>query len=64
MFSKGFVAVAGLASIIPYAYAGFNSGASDNIAVYWGQNSAGQASSQQRLATYCASMLPSSLELN
>ncbi|KAH8912129.1 glycoside hydrolase family 18 protein [Coniochaeta sp. PMI_546] len=54
MFSKGFVAFAGLATIVPHAWAGFNSGASDNIAVYWGQNSANQASSQQRLATYCA----------
>ena len=55
MISKGFVAFAGLASFAPQAWAGFNSGASDNIAVYWGQNSAGQANSQQRLATYCAS---------
>ncbi|KAB5572767.1 glycoside hydrolase family 18 protein [Coniochaeta sp. 2T2.1] len=54
MLSKGFVAFAGLASFAPQAWAGFNSGASDNIAVYWGQNSANQANSQQRLATYCA----------
>jgi chitinase len=63
MFSKGFVAVAGLASVVPHAWAGFNPSASNNIAVYWGQNSANQANSQQRLATYCASMLTSCLDL-
>lgn len=54
MFSKT-LTVAGIASLVPQVWAGFNSAANDNIAVYWGQNSYGQASSQQRLATYCAS---------
>ncbi|KAL7624530.1 Chitinase 2 [Parahypoxylon ruwenzoriense] len=40
------------------ALAGFNPGASDNIAIYWGQNSAGvtdAGKSQQSLSEYCSS---------
>ncbi|RYP13774.1 hypothetical protein DL765_006723 [Monosporascus sp. GIB2] len=41
-------------SFVPSALAGFDSGATNNVAVYWGQNSAGTAESQERLAAYCA----------
>ncbi|PON21914.1 glycosylhydrolase family 18-1 [Trichoderma gamsii] len=43
-----------LLAALPSAYAGFNASSTQNIAVYWGQNSANQADSQQRLSTYCA----------
>ena len=56
MFSSRFVALVGLASFVPNAWAGYNPSAKDNIAVYWGQNSAQGATTQSRLATYCASM--------
>lgn len=36
------------------AFAGFKPGSSNNVAVYWGQNSAGQQGTQKSLATYCA----------
>ncbi|KAH7024819.1 glycoside hydrolase family 18 protein [Microdochium trichocladiopsis] len=36
------------------ALAGFNPNSQSNIAVYWGQNSANQASTQSRLSTYCS----------
>ncbi|RYO83162.1 hypothetical protein DL766_001499 [Monosporascus sp. MC13-8B] len=35
------------------ALAGFDPSSKSNVAVYWGQNSAGQANSQKRLAEYC-----------
>ncbi|KAI2611557.1 glycoside hydrolase family 18 protein [Hypoxylon fragiforme] len=41
----------------PAALAGYNAGATDNIAIYWGQNSAGISNadkSQKSLAEYCA----------
>ncbi|KAK3323872.1 glycoside hydrolase superfamily [Cercophora scortea] len=41
-------------TLISGALAGFSSGATNNVAIYWGQNSANQAGSQQRLATYCS----------
>ncbi|KAF2188073.1 glycoside hydrolase family 18 protein [Zopfia rhizophila CBS 207.26] len=34
-------------------YAGFNPNSKSNIALYWGQNSAGQQSTQTRLSNYC-----------
>ncbi|RYP11119.1 hypothetical protein DL765_007868 [Monosporascus sp. GIB2] len=47
----GFAAVATL--FATSALAGFDPSSKSNIAVYWGQNSAGQADSQKRLAEYC-----------
>ncbi|OTB17575.1 glycoside hydrolase family 18 protein [Daldinia sp. EC12] len=46
--------LASLASILPSALAGFDGSSQSNVAVYWGQNSYGQAGSQQRLAEYCS----------
>ncbi|KAI1770799.1 glycoside hydrolase family 18 protein [Hypoxylon cercidicola] len=46
--------LASLASIIPSVLAGFDASSQTNVAVYWGQNSYGQASSQTRLSTYCS----------
>ncbi|KAK6082595.1 chitin recognition protein [Seiridium cupressi] len=46
-----------LASILALSQltcAGFGASSQSNIAVYWGQNSYGQATSQQRLSTYCS----------
>ncbi|KAK4234830.1 endochitinase 33 [Achaetomium macrosporum] len=57
MFSTplGSAALWGYLFALPAVLAGFNSGASNNIAVYWGQNSINKAvGGQQRLATYCA----------
>ncbi|KAL5377481.1 hypothetical protein DPSP01_009819 [Paraphaeosphaeria sporulosa] len=34
--------------------AGFNPASKSNVVLYWGQNSAGQQSTQSRLSTYCA----------
>ncbi|KAH9892208.1 glycoside hydrolase family 18 protein [Xylariomycetidae sp. FL2044] len=42
------------AAIVPSALAGFSAASQSNVAVYWGQNSFGQASSQTRLSTYCS----------
>ncbi|ORY61019.1 putative class III chitinase [Pseudomassariella vexata] len=53
-FSKILYASATIISALPAALAGFNVASQSNIAVYWGQNSYGQASSQQRLSTYCS----------
>lgn len=47
--------LASLASILPTVLAGFNANSQSNVAVYWGQNSYGQASSQVRLSNYCSS---------
>ncbi|KAI2622387.1 glycoside hydrolase family 18 protein [Hypoxylon sp. NC1633] len=47
------LALAAFASIMPSVLAGFSAGSQSNVAVYWGQNSYGQASSQTRLSTYC-----------
>ncbi|TAQ90687.1 hypothetical protein B7494_g957 [Chlorociboria aeruginascens] len=49
---------ASLLASLPFAFAGFSSSSSSNIAIYWGQNSYGQATggslSQQRLSYYCS----------
>ncbi|CAJ2499774.1 Uu.00g026270.m01.CDS01 [Anthostomella pinea] len=45
---------AGVLALAPTALAGFSASSSSNVAVYWGQNSYGQASSQTRLSTYCS----------
>ncbi|ROW07012.1 hypothetical protein VPNG_06669 [Cytospora leucostoma] len=45
---------AAAAVLIPLATAGFSASSRTNIAVYWGQNSYGQAGSQQRLSYYCS----------
>ncbi|KAI1821114.1 putative class III chitinase [Xylaria intraflava] len=44
---------AGLLALTPAALAGFNPKGVDNLSVYWGQNSAGGASTQGDLKTYC-----------
>lgn len=44
-----------LLSLAVSVSAGFNANTETNIAVYWGQNSYGQAKSQERLSVYCAS---------
>ncbi|KAI0179030.1 glycoside hydrolase family 18 protein [Hypoxylon sp. FL1284] len=46
--------MASIATILPSALAGFDASAQTNVAVYWGQNSYGQANSQTRLSTYCS----------
>ncbi|KAK8040108.1 hypothetical protein PG993_008519 [Apiospora rasikravindrae] len=43
-----------LLSLAVSVSAGFNANEQTNIAVYWGQNSYGQAKSQERLSAYCA----------
>ncbi|KAK1755479.1 carbohydrate-binding module family 1 protein [Echria macrotheca] len=53
--STTLVALGGLVlSFSGTALAGFASYAQNNIAVYWGQNSANRAGSQQRLGAYCS----------
>ncbi|PHH49725.1 Endochitinase 33, partial [Ceratocystis fimbriata CBS 114723] len=47
--------LAGLAALPAAVHAGYQSSTRDNIAVYWGQNSVGDADSQGRLAEYCES---------
>ncbi|KAL2126931.1 hypothetical protein VTI74DRAFT_11596 [Chaetomium olivicolor] len=55
MFSSvGLTALCGLVISLPGALAGFDPGATNNIAIYWGQNSINRANGQQRLATYCS----------
>ncbi|KAI1502535.1 putative class III chitinase [Biscogniauxia marginata] len=55
VFSKFTLASsASLLALAPSVLAGFDAGSSSNIAVYWGQNSLGQASSQGRLSDYCS----------
>ncbi|EGR52759.1 glycoside hydrolase family 18 [Trichoderma reesei QM6a] len=46
-------ALAGLLALVPSALAGWNPDSKQNIAVYWGQNSANSQSTQQRLSFYC-----------
>ncbi|KAM0486158.1 hypothetical protein ACHAPX_000860 [Trichoderma viride] len=41
-------------ALVPSVFAGWNVNSKQNIAVYWGQNSANQQSTQQRLSTYCS----------
>ncbi|KAH8889002.1 glycoside hydrolase family 18 protein [Thozetella sp. PMI_491] len=53
MFTKS-LAVAGALAALPQALAGFVQNSQSNIAVYWGQNSFNQETSQSRLSTYCA----------
>ncbi|KAI7785908.1 glycosylhydrolase family 18-1 [Diaporthe eres] len=40
--------------LLSTASAGFSPSSRTNLAVYWGQNSYGQSSSQQRLSAYCS----------
>ncbi|KAK0636724.1 glycoside hydrolase family 18 protein [Bombardia bombarda] len=55
LLSSSLWAFVGLALSLPGgALAAFNSGATNNVALYWGQNSANQASTQQRLSAYCS----------
>ncbi|KAI1393012.1 glycoside hydrolase family 18 protein [Hypoxylon trugodes] len=48
------LALASIASIIPSVLAGFDASSSSNVAVYWGQNSLNQQTSQTRLVDYCS----------
>lgn len=59
MSSRSLLSMATVLVSASTAYAGFSATASNNIAVYWGQNSAGGANTQEGLATYCASELNS-----
>ncbi|KAK3934851.1 glycoside hydrolase family 18 protein [Diplogelasinospora grovesii] len=54
MVSSTLLAFGGLFVSLPQALAGFSSTATNNIAIYWGQNSYNQAGSQQRLSYYCS----------
>ncbi|GAP84216.2 putative glycoside hydrolase family 18 protein [Rosellinia necatrix] len=45
--------IASVLALAPSALAGFSATGTNNIAVYWGQNSAGGASTQGRLREYC-----------
>ncbi|KAJ2973838.1 hypothetical protein NUW58_g8839 [Xylaria curta] len=45
--------IASILALAPSALAGFSASATNNIAVYWGQNSAGGANTQGRLKEYC-----------
>ncbi|KAI0410024.1 putative class III chitinase [Xylaria palmicola] len=45
--------IASILALAPAALAGFTASATNNIAVYWGQNSANGASTQGRLKEYC-----------
>jgi hypothetical protein len=38
-------------------HAGYSATSKSNVVLYWGQNSAGQQSTQSRLSTYCAGEL-------
>ncbi|KOS22932.1 Chitinase 3 [Escovopsis weberi] len=49
------VGLAGFIAALPSVSAGFDAGSTKNVAVYWGQNSANSATSQQRLSYYCNS---------
>ncbi|KAF2009434.1 glycoside hydrolase family 18 protein [Aaosphaeria arxii CBS 175.79] len=42
-----------LSAMVSVVFAGFNTNSKSNIAIYWGQNSAGTQQTQQRLSTYC-----------
>ncbi|OTB02702.1 glycoside hydrolase family 18 protein [Hypoxylon sp. CI-4A] len=46
--------LASFASILPAVLAGFDASSQSNVAVYWGQNSAGSATTQTRLVDYCS----------
>ncbi|CAI6341219.1 unnamed protein product [Periconia digitata] len=48
-----FQSIALLSTLAASVHAGFNTGSKSNVVVYWGQNSAGQQSTQTRLADYC-----------
>lgn len=43
-----------LLTLSGFAYAGFNVNSKSNVVLYWGQNSAGQQSTQTRLSNYCS----------
>ena len=44
--------------------AGFNPSSKSNIVLYWGQNSAGQQSTQTRLSNYCSGMYATMAHFN
>ncbi|KAH8668703.1 glycoside hydrolase superfamily [Xylariales sp. PMI_506] len=48
------IAVSTLLWLATPGLAGFSASSQDNVAVYWGQNSVGLASSQLRLSDYCS----------
>jgi chitinase len=43
-----------LGAFVATAQAGFSASSKSNVVIYWGQNSAGQQSTQTRLSNYCA----------
>ncbi|KAI0456275.1 putative class III chitinase [Xylaria acuta] len=45
--------IASILALAPSALAGFSASGTDNISVYWGQNSANGATTQGRLKEYC-----------
>ncbi len=47
-----------LLSLAPSVLAGYDPLGANNVAIYWGQNSAAREDSQERLATYCSGKLP------
>jgi chitinase len=55
------IALCGSILFLPGGLAGFDSGVTNNIAIYWGQNSVNKVGGQERLAAYCSS---ESLSLN
>ncbi|KAJ8106493.1 hypothetical protein ONZ43_g7049 [Nemania bipapillata] len=52
-YVPGLASIASILAFAPSAFAGFATSQTNNIAVYWGQNSAGGATTQGRLKTYC-----------
>ena len=51
--SRNLLSLAVILAAAQTVFAGFNPNSQSNLAVYWGQNSAGGASTQARLSTYC-----------
>ncbi|KAK4159809.1 endochitinase 33 [Cladorrhinum sp. PSN259] len=53
-FNHAIAAFVALLLLVSGALAGFDPTSSNNIAVYWGQNSVNRVDGQRRLASYCA----------
>ncbi|KAI8629760.1 glycoside hydrolase superfamily [Xylariaceae sp. FL1651] len=51
--TSSLASLASLLAFAPSVLAGFSASATNNLAVYWGQNSANGASTQARLSSYC-----------
>ncbi|KAI1349288.1 putative class III chitinase [Xylaria sp. FL0043] len=50
---RSLASIASVLALAPSAFASFSPTATNDISVYWGQNSAGGANTQDRLQTYC-----------